>query len=399
MERLILQSDWDEVLKENEEKVWVSYKQGAQPAIHGSLQNQGLSVEGVPYVAGSGGFTVQEVTKRSISVTYSDDSSHLSRRFVAPISTFKSIHQDRKSVVSLDATPGGLGVSADTEGKLRLWQTDTGEVRRELVGHYGDVYTCRFFPSGIVVLSGGADMQLKIWSAETGKCAATLTGHRGAINDTAIVDRGRNVVSCSRDGTARLWDVGQQQCLGSYPEVGGEVNCCGLGRVEGVLSLESPDQPTSEREVATEGKLLLLGSENSTLQGFGLQSRKKVFEFPTHGPVNCCDFLTEDTAVCGTQDGHVTILDLRNVRVPLREWRDSRSAVLCFCPYKGGFFTGTGDGSCFYVDSQFQSQVELTGSDCDPVYAVRCDGSHVFTACRDSRIRKYSLSLCGDSPR
>lgn len=31
-----------------------------------------------------------------------------------------------------------------------------------------------------------------------------------------------------------------------------------------------------EREVATEGKLLLLGSENSTLQGFGLQSRKKV---------------------------------------------------------------------------------------------------------------------------
>lgn len=32
-------------------------------------------------------------------------------------------------MVSLDATPGGLGVSADTEGKLRLWQTDTGEVR------------------------------------------------------------------------------------------------------------------------------------------------------------------------------------------------------------------------------------------------------------------------------
>lgn len=31
-----------------------------------------------------------------------------------------------------------------------------------------------------------------------------------------------------------------------------------------------------EREVSTVGKLLLLGSENSTLQGFGLQSRKKV---------------------------------------------------------------------------------------------------------------------------
>lgn len=32
-------------------------------------------------------------------------------------------------VVSLDVTGGGLGMSADSEGKLRLWQTDTGEVR------------------------------------------------------------------------------------------------------------------------------------------------------------------------------------------------------------------------------------------------------------------------------
>lgn len=42
----------------------------------------------------------------------------------------------------------------------------------------GDVYTCRFFPSGIVVLSAGADMMAKIWSAETGQCATTITGHR-----------------------------------------------------------------------------------------------------------------------------------------------------------------------------------------------------------------------------
>ena len=49
--------------------------------------------------------------------------------------------------------------------------------QRDLEGHYGDVYTCRFFPSGIVVLSGGADMQLKVWSAETGKCAANIIGH------------------------------------------------------------------------------------------------------------------------------------------------------------------------------------------------------------------------------
>lgn len=50
--------------------------------------------------------------------------------------------------------------------------------QRELQGHVGDVYSCRLFPSGIVVLSAGADMQIKIWSAETGKEAATIIGHR-----------------------------------------------------------------------------------------------------------------------------------------------------------------------------------------------------------------------------
>jgi WD40 repeat protein len=49
--------------------------------------------------------------------------------------------------------------------------------QRDLKGHFGDVYSCRFFPSGLVVLSGGVDMQLKIWSAETGQCAATCRGH------------------------------------------------------------------------------------------------------------------------------------------------------------------------------------------------------------------------------
>ena len=50
-------------------------------------------------------------------------------------------------------------------------------LQRELRGHLGDVYTCRFFPSGVVILTGSADMQLKIWSAEDGSCAATMRGH------------------------------------------------------------------------------------------------------------------------------------------------------------------------------------------------------------------------------
>ena len=92
----------------------------------------------------------------------------------------------------MDVTPGGLGVSSDSDERLLIWETASGDVRvshpllhfefclcscihfvpiqRSLEGHLSDVYCCRFFPSGIVVLSGGADMQVKVWAAEDGRC-------------------------------------------------------------------------------------------------------------------------------------------------------------------------------------------------------------------------------------
>ena len=52
-------------------------------------------------------------------------------------------------------------------------------LQRDLEGHISDVNTCKFFPSGKVVLSGGADLRLKIWSTEDGSCPVTLKGHTG----------------------------------------------------------------------------------------------------------------------------------------------------------------------------------------------------------------------------
>lgn len=51
--------------------------------------------------------------------------------------------------------------------------------QRLLEGHVYDVNCCRFFPSGLVVLSGGMDAQLKIWSAEDASCVVTFKGHKG----------------------------------------------------------------------------------------------------------------------------------------------------------------------------------------------------------------------------
>ncbi|XP_071113260.1 proteasomal ATPase-associated factor 1-like [Haliotis cracherodii] len=391
MERMILQSDWQYSLREEKGRAWITYKGTNCPSVHGHLDTQGMSREGVPEVTGTDGFSVQNITKYTLTARYSGELGSLTRKFVAPQISFSAIHKQNKSVPCIDVTAGGLGVSCDSENKLLVWQTSDGEVRRRLEGHMGDVYTCQFFPSGVVLLSGGADMQMKIWSVETGKCAATLRGHTAGILETAVVDRGRNIVSCGRDGTAKLWDVGQSSVLTTFKDCGGIVNSCAVEVTENSIDLGAPDNPPSEREVSTEGRMLLLGCENATLQGYGLRSRQKIFELDCHSAVNVVTFLSDVQAVCGTQDGHLTVVDIRNVRVPVKEWQESRSAILSLLPHKQGFFASTGDGSCFFVDERQETRVELTGADCDPVYGTACDGSHVYTSCRDGAIRRYSL--------
>lgn len=68
----------------------------------------------------------------------------------------------------------------------------------DLKGHGGPVYKCRFFPSGVVVISAGADGSCRIWSAESGINPVTLKGHTMSIADVCIIDKGRNVISVSK---------------------------------------------------------------------------------------------------------------------------------------------------------------------------------------------------------
>ncbi|XP_071497768.1 proteasomal ATPase-associated factor 1-like [Diadema antillarum] len=387
--RLSLMSDWHRSLRENEGVAWITCRTPGEKTVEGELRSQGVNDQGVPDIIASEGFVVSETTKRSVVVSCPD--KNVSTRFIAPSTSMEDIHQ--KSIHSLDVSAGGaLGVSASSDGSLRVWETSTGIVRRELEGHAGEVVTCRFFPSGIVILSGGLDTQLKIWSAQDGSCPVTLTGHKRGIQDTAIVDRGRNIISCSLDGSARLWDCGQSSCLGVIGQGSDAVNSCAVAPACQGVDLGSADTSPSDREIGTEGKLLLLAREGGSLEGYGLSSTQQVFRLPCEAAMDCCAFLTSEIVAGGSQDGKIYLLDIRNTSGPLSVFQQSASPMQCMMGYKDGFIAGTRDGSCFYFDRQTESLREFTGPDCDPVYSLAVHQSKLYTACRDGAIRQYSLT-------
>uniref|UniRef100_UPI00398F600F proteasomal ATPase-associated factor 1-like isoform X2 n=1 Tax=Pristiophorus japonicus TaxID=55135 RepID=UPI00398F600F len=335
---------------------------------------------------GKRGFPVKYPKSILISVPDGNAAS----KFLMPYTTFSRIHT--KSITSMDVSSGGgLGVSCSTDGTMRIWQANNGELRRELVGHVYDVNCCRFFPSGIVVLSGGMDAQLKIWSVEDGNCSVTLNGHKGGVLDTTIVDRGRNIISGSRDGTARLWDCGMSTCLAVLADCGTPINGCTIGVAENTVNLGSPEQPPSEREIGTEGKLLLLAREDKKLQSIGLLSRQPIFMFEGSDAFNCCTFLSSTYVLAGTQDGNIYQLDVRNTKAPLQIIHRSGAPVLSLLPCRAGFMASHGDGSCYIIQQDQDYVIEFTGPDCDPIYKVVLWEKFAYTCSRDGTVRKYQL--------
>lgn len=388
---IAIQNDWNSALQNENGTAWCSYKYIGETSVQCTIKSLGRDTkvfEVTPNV-----LSASRISATVIQITHPESNSTCF--FKSPDSEFVNIH--KKSVVSLDASPGGLGVSVCTENKLLVWETSTGDVRRVLEGHAADVYRCALFPSGIVVLSGGADMVLKIWSAETGQCPVTLRGHTAAVTDFCIVDRGKNIISVSKDGTAKLWSCGQAACLGTLVKLDGDINCCSISVADESLDVGKRTDPAQEHEVGTENKILLVGCETGIVCCISVYSKKKLFSVKSPSAVNSVKFHTRNNVLVGCQDGSIHLYNLKTSDC-LLTLMESSSPVLCLLVHDSGVvFVGRADGTCICYKSVAQDndstakRLQFTGSDFDPIYGISSDGKKIYTACRDGIIRSYKL--------
>ncbi|KAL5962875.1 Proteasomal ATPase-associated factor 1 [Taenia solium] len=228
-----IQPDWDKAILEKDKSFWF-HLYGPDGTHHQKVEINDTTL--TPNVSG-----VDCCVSTSKTIRFRDSVRHLQSTFQCPDFRFGSVHkQPRQPTLHLNSfdvnASGGLALSASSDGNVFLWETKTSEVRRKFVGHASEVYCCRFFPSGLVVVTAGADMQLRVWCALTGACPATLRaglggvdatsansptnssdaavsepgGHRAGVVDVDFIDRGRNIVAVDRGGWLRLWDVSTQ---------------------------------------------------------------------------------------------------------------------------------------------------------------------------------------------
>jgi hypothetical protein len=93
---------------------------------------------------------------------------------------------------------GDHDVTGESEGKVVIVDTVTGEKLLSLGGHDGDATSVLVTADGTRILPGGEDSTVRVWDAETGAAVGEpLRGHDGWALSVAVTVDGTRIMSGS----------------------------------------------------------------------------------------------------------------------------------------------------------------------------------------------------------
>ena len=122
-------------------------------------------------------------------------------------------------VESVSFSPEGQMLASGAEENIYLWDVNTGECLRILMGHTGNVESVSFSPDGQILASAGGygDFTVRLWDVNRGKHLHTLTADMGYVESVSFSPDGRVLASGALgDGEVHLWDV-STRCTPPHP--------------------------------------------------------------------------------------------------------------------------------------------------------------------------------------
>jgi hypothetical protein len=113
-------------------------------------------------------------------------------------------HGSDTQIWSISFSPDGRRILTASARTVRIWDTATGRLVHELVGHGNEVLCASYSPDGKRIASGGRDGNVRIWSAETFDQLARLGGHQDFVFSLAWRPDSQQLISGSGDQKDRV---------------------------------------------------------------------------------------------------------------------------------------------------------------------------------------------------
>jgi WD40 repeat protein len=125
----------------------------------------------------------------------------------------KTINAYDFDAYSVSFSPDGKTLASGGEGgMLSLWDAATGEQLQQF-GEFMRVRSVAFSPDGKLLASGSSDMLVHLWEVATGLEVRSFVGHASEVWSVVFSPDGRQLASGSEDKTVKLWEVATGKML------------------------------------------------------------------------------------------------------------------------------------------------------------------------------------------
>ncbi len=215
-------------------------------------------------------------------------------------------------IQSLAFSPDGSLLASGGFRCVKIWRRPQG-TRKYEVDAGKTAQSVAASSDGKLLATGTQDGRVLLFDLETGKPKKVLSGHSAAVTDLAFAPDGSRLVSGSLDKTARLWDLSQSKesaqvetpaavqavtLVGNQGELlatGGSDNIIRLwkfveGQAEEVRELKGHSKPlTALKTFANNKNLLASGSQDGTIRIWDAGNGRNTRSMNHGGPVNDID--------------------------------------------------------------------------------------------------------------
>ena len=293
-----------------------------------------------------------------------------------------------QSAESVAYSPDGKYiVSGAYGGNIRLWDIENGNVLMMFSGYRNAIYSTALSPDDKHIASGAGNT-IRIWSIESGRELYKLSGHTGAVRSVGYSPDGKYIVSGSDDKTIRIWDAENGRELRRLTGHTEEVNAVAF----------SPD-----------GKRIVSGSGNistkkdCTVRIWDTESGRELWNLSGHTlNVYSVAFSPDGKRiVSGSLDQTAKIWDSENGR-ELRTLSGHNTYVysVAFSPDGRRILTGALDGTIRIWDTESGQQLSYFGyvygggstSNGRRTIAFSPDGKQVIAGSFDSTVKLWDAA-------
>jgi WD40 repeat protein/Flp pilus assembly protein TadD len=119
---------------------------------------------------------------------------------------------------------GSRVLTAGDDGKVYLWDSETGESAAPPLTHAGPVVHAVFSADGRYVATASQDRTARVWDAATGQAITPPLRHDAPVGWIDFSPDGRQVVTAGAGAAARVWEVATGKELPAELKHAGDVN-------------------------------------------------------------------------------------------------------------------------------------------------------------------------------